>query len=126
MFNNTAIEFMRIVYVTEKFINHCFWTGKLWWKTGEVGDTVSVAAGEEGGVVAGETVCRLTDNIGSECEAAGRVEGKVVDYGWLEKDAKEDCCSFHCRSYNHVHNILSFFDGWANFLFTASETKRYY
>ena len=63
-------------------------------------------------MVAGETVCKLTDNIGSECEAAGRVEGKVVDYGWLEKDAKEDCCYFHCRSYNHVHNILSFFKNW--------------
>ena len=28
--------------------------------------------------------------------------------------------------YNHVHNILRPFDGWANFPFTTSETKRDY
>ena len=28
--------------------------------------------------------------------------------------------------YNHVHNILGLFDGWANFPFTTSETKHDY
>ena len=27
---------------------------------------------------------------------------------------------------NHAHNILRFFDGWANFSFTTGETKRDY
>ena len=28
--------------------------------------------------------------------------------------------------YNHVHNILGLIDGWTNFRFTTSETKRDY
>ena len=29
-------------------------------------------------------------------------------------------------TYNHVDNILRLFDGWANFYFTTSQTKRDY
>ena len=29
-------------------------------------------------------------------------------------------------TYNHVDNILRLFDGWANFCFTTSQTKRDY
>lgn len=61
-------------------------------KTGKEGKAVGSAAGEVDSVVAGD-VCKLTDNLGGECKAPGRVEGKVVDSGWLEKDAVEDCCS---------------------------------
>ena len=48
---------------------------------------------EAGSLVTGEAVCKLTGDLGGECEAPGRIEGKVVDSGYLEKDTVEDCCS---------------------------------
>ena len=56
---------------------------------------------------------------------ASRVAERLKTYGCFEHlklliETKENLTD------NHVHNILRLFDGWANFPFTTSETKREY
>ena len=79
---------MWVVYVCNwQFYWSLFLTWKLSIKKlGKVSEAVGAAAGEVVGVVAGEIVCKLTGDMGGECEAAGRVEGKKVDFCWLEKN----------------------------------------
>ena len=62
-------------------------------KTAKVNKAVGGAVYEAGSLVTGEAVCKLTGDLGGECEAPGRIEGKVVDSGYLGKDTVEDCCS---------------------------------